>query len=133
MVGARELGETDALASTTVVCLSAATTLILASFFRAPQFPGVWWGWLCIVAIALVCTVIAMIAFFGALKRIGPAVASIASTLEPLVTVALAWVILGESLSAIQYLGGALVLGSAAWLARSDPPEELLAAKSGPE
>ena len=73
---------------------------------------------MCIVAIAVVSTVVAMIAFFGGLKRVGPAVASIASTLEPVVTVALAWIILGESLAPIQIVGGALVLGSAAWLAR---------------
>ena len=118
VVGARELGGTDALAATTVVCLSAAATLLIASLFRTPHFPGAWWGWLAIAAIAVVSTVVAMIAFFGALKRIGPAVASIASTLEPVVTVALAWIVLGESLAPVQIAGGALVLGSAAWLAR---------------
>ena len=109
---------TEWLASTTVVCLSAATTLLAASLFHEPRFPGAWWGWLNIAAIAGISTVIAMIAFFAGLKRVGPAVASIASTLEPVVTVVLAWIILGESLSAIQIAGGALVLGSAAWLAR---------------
>ena len=118
VVGARELADTDALAASTVVCLSAATTLIVAGLFRAPQLPGAWWGWLAIAAIAVISTVVAMIAFFGALKRIGPAVASIASTLEPVVTVVLAWIVLGESLAPIQIAGGALVLGSAAWLAR---------------
>ena len=118
LVGARELGGTDALAATTVVCLSAAATLAIASAFRAPQFPGAWWGWLAVAAIAGFSTVVAMIAFFAGLKRVGPAVASIASTLEPVVTVALAWVLLGESLAPIQVAGGALVLGSAAWLAR---------------
>jgi drug/metabolite transporter (DMT)-like permease len=119
VVGARELAHTDALASTTVVCLSAAATLIVVSFFRAPQFPGVWWGWLFVAAIAVLSTVVAIIAFFAGLKRVGPAVASIASTLEPVVTVALAWLILGESLAPIQIAGGVLVLGSAAWLARN--------------
>jgi len=118
VVGARELANTDALASTTVVCLSAAATLIAVSAFREPQFPGAWWGWLAIAAIAVISTVAAIVAFFGALKRIGPAVASIASTLEPVVTVALAWIVLGESLAPVQVAGGALVLGSAAWLAR---------------
>ena len=118
VVGARELARTDALASSTVVCLSAAATLLVACFFREPHLPGVWWGWLSIAAIAVVSTVVAMIAFFAALKRIGPAVASIASTLEPVVTVILAWLVLGEALAPIQVAGGALVLGSAAWLAR---------------
>jgi drug/metabolite transporter (DMT)-like permease len=119
VVGARELAGTDALASTTVVCLSAAATLLVASVFRTPQFPGVWWGWAAVGAIAVVSTVVAIIAFFAGLKRVGAAVASIASTLEPVVTVVLAWIILGESLAPIQVIGGAMVLASAAWLAKS--------------
>lgn len=118
IVGARELKDCDALSSTTVVCLSAAVTLGVASLFHAPRFPLVAWGWVPVVLIALVSTVAAILAFFAGLKRVGPATASIVSTLEPVVTVALAWGILGESLSTIQVLGGFLVLGSAAWLAR---------------
>jgi drug/metabolite transporter (DMT)-like permease len=119
VVGARELADTDALGSTTVVCLSAAATLVVASFFRAPQFPGIWWGWAAAGAIAIVSTVVAILAFFAGLKRVGAATASIASTLEPVVTVALAWLLLGESLSPIQFVGGTLVLASAIWLARA--------------
>lgn len=118
IVGARELRHTDALASTTVVCLSAAATLVVASLFQAPRFPDGASGWIPIALIALVSTVVAILAFFAGLKRVGPATASIVSTLEPVVTVALAWGILGESLSVIQVFGGILVLGSAAWLAR---------------
>ncbi len=118
IVGARELKDSDALASTTVVCLSAAATLGVVSLFQAPRFPAEASGWIPVVLIALVSTVVAILAFFAGLKRVGPATASIVSTLEPVVTVALAWGILGESLSAIQVLGGILVLGSAAWLAR---------------
>jgi drug/metabolite transporter (DMT)-like permease len=117
VIGARELKGTDALGSTTVVCLSAAVTLSLAGLLREPQFPGLWWGWAAIGAIAIVSTVVAIIAFFAGLKRVGPAAASIISTLEPLVTVGLAWSILGESLSLSQGIGGVLVLGGAALLA----------------
>jgi drug/metabolite transporter (DMT)-like permease len=118
VVGARELAGTDALASTTVVCLSAGASLAIASLFREPHFPGAWWGWIPVAAIALLSTVVAILAFFAGLKRVGPATASIASTLEPVVTVALAWLILGESLAPVQIAGGALVLASAIWLAR---------------
>ena len=69
-------------------------------------------------AIALVSTVIAIVAFFAGLKRVGPATASIVSTLEPVVTVTLAWLLFAESLSAIQGAGGALVIVAAAMLAR---------------
>lgn len=119
VVGARELARTDALASTTVVCLSAAAALALSAPFSEPRFPGVAWGWLAIGAIAIVSTVIAILAFFAGLKRVGPAVASIVSTLEPVVTVALAWLILGETLGTAQLAGGAVVLACAALLARS--------------
>jgi drug/metabolite transporter (DMT)-like permease len=122
VVGARELAGTDALASTTVVCLSAGATLALASLVREPQFPQIWWGWAAIAAIALVSTVVAILAFFAGLKRVGPAVASIVSTLEPVVTVALAWIVLGETLAPIQLVGGAMVLASAIWLTRTKPP-----------
>lgn len=118
VVGARELAGTDALASTTVVCLSAGTTLLFASVLREPQFPQIWWGWAAVVTIALVSTVVAILAFFAGLKRVGPAVASIASTLEPLVTVGLAWLILGETLAPGQLVGGILILVAAVSLTR---------------
>jgi drug/metabolite transporter (DMT)-like permease len=118
VIGARELGGTDALASTTVICLSAMATLAIASVFRAPQFPVVWWGWAAIGAIALVSTVVAILAFFAGLKRVGPSVASILSTLEPVVTILLAWIFLGEALGLIQLIGGALVLCAAIFLTK---------------
>ncbi|NJD88033.1 MAG: DMT family transporter [Betaproteobacteria bacterium] len=119
VVGARELARTDALASTTVVCLSAAAALALSAPFTEPRFPGAAWGWPAIGAIAIVSTVIAILTFFAGLKRVGPAVASVVSTLEPVVTVVLAWLILGETLGLAQLAGGAVVLACAALLARS--------------
>jgi drug/metabolite transporter (DMT)-like permease len=50
--------------------------------------------------------------FFAGLERVGPTVASILSTAEPLVTVALAFVVFGESLGTVQLAGGGLVLGA---------------------
>jgi drug/metabolite transporter (DMT)-like permease len=119
VVGARELGNTDVLASTAVVCLSAAMVLAIAALVGTPRFPGAWWGWAAVCAIAIISTVIAILAFFAGLKRVGPSAASIVSTLEPVVTVALAWFILGESFTGVQLAGGALVLGAAIWLARA--------------
>lgn len=119
VVGARELRGTDALASTTVVCLAAFTVLALATPLHAPRFPQGAAAWTATVAIALVSTVVAILAFFAGLKRVGASTASIVSTLEPVVTVALAFLVLGETLSGPQLVGGALVLGSALWLARN--------------
>ncbi len=119
LVGARELSRTDALAITTVVCLSAAATLGIASFFVETRLPGTWWGWASVAAIGLVGSVVAILAFFAGLKRVGPSTASVVSTFEPVFTAILAWLVLGETLTPAQLAGGALVVASAAWLARA--------------
>lgn len=71
-------------------------------------------GWLWVGCIALVSTVIAMLAFFAGLARTGPSTASILSTFEPVVTTALAALTLHELLTPVQLVGGVLVLGAAA-------------------
>ena len=73
-------------------------------------------GWFWLSCIAVVSTVVAMLAFFAGLKRTGPSTAAILSTFEPVVTTALAGLALGESLSAVQIVGGVLVLSAVAVL-----------------
>ncbi|MGY1617200.1 DMT family transporter [Geodermatophilus sp. SYSU D00691] len=73
-------------------------------------------GWLWLACIAVVSTVVAMLAFFAGLRRTGAATAAILSTFEPVVTAALAAVVLGEFLTPVQLLGGLLVLSSVAVL-----------------
>ena len=60
--------------------------------------------------LAVVSTVGAIALFFAGLRRVGPTAASILSTLEPVVTVLLAFAVFGESLGPAQLAGGALVL-----------------------
>jgi drug/metabolite transporter (DMT)-like permease len=68
------------------------------------------YGWL--AGIAVISTVGAIGLFFAGLERVGATAASILSTLEPVVTVALAFAVFGESLGPVQLLGGALVLAA---------------------
>ncbi|MET8121555.1 DMT family transporter [Micromonospora sp. NPDC005189] len=75
-----------------------------------------WRGWFWLACIAVVSTVVAMLSFFAGLKRTGPSTAAILSTFEPVVTSALATLVLGESLTPVQLAGGALVLSSVAVL-----------------
>ena len=76
--------------------------------------------------LAVVSTVGAIGLFFAGLRRVGPTAASILSTLEPVVTVALAFVAFGESLGPAQLAGGALVLaGRARRPYRSTHEEEI--------
>lgn len=67
-------------------------------------------AWIWAVLIAVVCTVLSIVAFFAGLATVGPSRAAIVSTLEPAVTVALAALILHERLSLEQVGGGALIL-----------------------
>jgi drug/metabolite transporter (DMT)-like permease len=103
-----------ALALSTLVCTGAAVTLTLGALAGGGLDPGAvsaeGYGWL--AAIAVVSTVGAVGLFFAGLRRVGPAAASILSTLEPVVTVGLAFAVFAESLGPAQVLGGALVLSA---------------------
>jgi drug/metabolite transporter (DMT)-like permease len=97
-----------------LVCTGAAATLTVAGAADGGLDPasvsatGLAW----LAGIAVVSTVGAVSLFFAGLERVGPTVASILSTAEPLVTVALAFVVFGESLGTVQLAGGGLVLGA---------------------
>jgi len=102
------------LALSTLVCTGAATTLTIGAAFAGDLDPGAvsaaGFGWL--GAIALVSTVGAVGLFFAGLQRVGPTAASILSTLEPVVTVVLAFIVFSESLGPVQLAGGVLVLAA---------------------
>jgi drug/metabolite transporter (DMT)-like permease len=78
-------------------------------------FASAGWGW--ILALALASTVLPISAFLAGLPKIGPSTASIVSTVEPIVSVGMAMLWFGESLGAIQFVGGALVLSAVVLLA----------------
>ena len=106
-----------ALQTSTVVIASAAAVFVVAALVRGPQWPQTPEGWIAVLAIALLSTVAAVTLYFAGLQRIGPTRASTLSTLEPLVTVTLAALVLGERIAPVQMAGGALILMAAALLA----------------
>jgi len=73
-------------------------------------------GCVWIACVAVVSTVVAMLAFFAGLRRTGPSTAAILSTFEPVVTTALAALTLNEFLTPVQLVGGLVVLSSVAVL-----------------
>jgi drug/metabolite transporter (DMT)-like permease len=111
------------LALSTLVCTGAAITLTLAAFGSGDLDPGgvSAAGFASLGGLAVVSTVGAIALFFAGLSRVGPTAASILSTLEPVVTVGLAFVVFAESLGPAQLAGGALVL-SAVLAIRIHPP-----------
>src|SRR5919201_3382605 len=100
------------MALAALVCSGAAVTLTAGSAAVGELRPGdltaAGWGWLgCLAAVS---TVGAISLFFAGLERVGPTSASILATIEPVVTVMLAFLVFGERLGAVQLAGGALVL-----------------------
>ncbi len=113
------LRDEDPFAAATVVMLAAAAVFGLGVVAEGPRFPASVAGWGCVLAIALVSTVMAMVGFFAGLKRLGASDAASLSTLEPVVTFILAAMFLDEPVTLIQVLGVALVLGAVVVLARA--------------
>jgi drug/metabolite transporter (DMT)-like permease len=70
-------------------------------------------GWLWVGLAAIVSTVLAVLFFLNGMQRVGPSTAAILSTLEPPVTVSLAFVTFGEALGALQLAGAFAVLAAA--------------------
>ncbi|QQE07694.1 DMT family transporter [Cupriavidus gilardii] len=123
IVGARLTPGVHPVATTTVVCVAAAVVYVGAALVRtaagmAPRFPADAGGWLALAAIALLSTVLAILTFFAGLQRLGAAQASMLSTLEPVVTVLLAALLLGEQIGMAQAIGGGLILAGVLWLTR---------------
>jgi drug/metabolite transporter (DMT)-like permease len=71
-----------------------------------------------VAVIAAIATVIPMVGLFAGIERIGAPTASIVSTFEPVVTVVLAGLVLGESLSLVEATGAACVIAAVRLLAR---------------
>src|SRR6185312_13865423 len=89
-------------------------------------------GWVWIACIAVMSTVMAMLAFFAGLRRTGPSTAAILSTFEPVVTTALAALTLNEFLTPVQLVGGLIVLSSVAVL-QLRPPRRPAASPPEPD
>jgi drug/metabolite transporter (DMT)-like permease len=97
-----------------LVCTGAAASLTVGSALLGELRPGeltaAGWGWL--ACLAVVSTVASIGLFFAGLRRVGPTTASILATVEPLVTVLLAFLVFGETLGVVQVVGGGFVLAA---------------------
>ncbi|MEV1067597.1 EamA family transporter [Streptomyces sp. NPDC050263] len=84
-------------------------------------------AWLLLAWIVLIATVVAYVTGVVSVRRLSPQVAGVVACLEAVIATVLAWVLLGEHLSAPQIVGGAVVL-LGAFIAQSSAP-----AKGSPE
>lgn len=111
VIGSKVLNRLNPLIATTyimagsalVYCVIALTTNTLSLSFSS----GVW---LAIGGIILISTVLGVGSFWMGVQLIGPSRTSIISTVEPLATVVMAWLLFDEMLSALQLSGGLLII-----------------------
>lgn len=121
IVGSRVIRKADAFSSSAVIMVSAGVVSCGLVAVHGGAWPATMAGWISIVAIALVSTVLGIVTFLEGLRRIGPANASMLSTLEPVVTVSLAAIVLGEAITFSRIVGGMMVLSAVTLLAKSEP------------
>ena len=72
-------------------------------------------GWLCLLTVGAVHTGITYCLYFSALKELPGQKTAILSYLDPLTAVMISVLILSEPISAVQILGGLLILGFTLW------------------
>ena len=72
-------------------------------------------GWVCLLIVGLFHTGITYCLYFSALKELPGQEAAILSYIDPLVAVLVSVFVLGESMTAVQIIGGGLILGFTLW------------------
>jgi drug/metabolite transporter (DMT)-like permease len=120
LTGSRLPAEITPTASSTVIITGAALSYAAVCAARGLRLPATPAGWGAALAIAIVCTVAAIFLFQAGLQRLGAVRASVYSTVEPAVTLALAAALLGERLTVLRIAGAALIIGAVLLLARAD-------------
>lgn len=120
VVSSRITARYSTLAATTVVVASSAVVFCIVTLLTSVKPPDSAAGWAAACGTAIVGTVIAILAFFGGLTRVGPVTTSTMGTLEPIVTVVLAASVLGERLKPYQIAGGVMVFVAVLLLSRAE-------------
>lgn len=118
IVGTNVMKHVSAIQSSAVIFASAGIVYGLLTLINGAHLPASNTGWLTMLGIIVISTIIPVTAFLAGLERIGPTNAAMLSTLEPVVTVLLAAWFFGEHLSPIILIGGGLILVAVVLLTR---------------
>jgi drug/metabolite transporter (DMT)-like permease len=107
--GAQEYG---ALAMTSTAVAFTVLALVSGSRFGPADIPAA--AWVPLLGIGVISTFVSILTFYEGTRRVGAAQASLISTVEPVWTVALAALVLGERLQPLQLVGGAVIVAQTA-------------------
>lgn len=117
VAGGRLMKQVSSVPATTVIMLSAGVAFGGLVTFRGFQPPHGTAGWAAVAATVL-CSIVAIVAFFAGLERVGATNSAILSTTEPIIIVLLAALLLGEPLEPLRIVGGLCILLAVVFLAR---------------
>ena len=120
IIGTHVLKRVSVVQSSVVIFTTAGAITGALMIVNGPQLPVTNTGWLAMLSIVFITTVLPIIAFLAGLERIGPTNAAMMSTLEPVVTVLLGAVWLNETLGPTTLLGGGLILIAVLLLTQSE-------------
>jgi len=120
IVGTNVMKHVSAVQSSAIIFASAGAVFGTLTFTNGIHFPASNSGWLAMLGIIVVSTIIPVVTFLAGLEIIGPTNAAMLSTLEPVVTVLLAAWLFGERLMPIVMVGGGLILIAVILLTRAE-------------
>jgi drug/metabolite transporter (DMT)-like permease len=124
IVGTNVMKHVSAAQSSAIIFASAGVVYGVLTFTNGAHFPASNSGWLAMLGIVTLSTIIPVVTFLAGLERIGPTNAAMLSTLEPVVTVLLAAWLFGERLMPIVMFGGGLILVAVIFLTRAELGKE---------
>jgi drug/metabolite transporter (DMT)-like permease len=101
--------------------ITSAILLVIAAIFDTRVIPQTWQGVAALTAMAFISQAGGQGLLAVALGRLPPVFSSLVIFLEAVAAALFGWVILGEALTLVQSLGGALIL-IGIWVARPKPP-----------
>jgi probable blue pigment (indigoidine) exporter len=90
---------------------STAALVVMAALLHAPHVPHSAIGWIGVFGVS-VCSTTSILALFASTIRIGAFRTALVMNMEPIVTTLLSVLVLGELLTPLQLLGGAIMLGA---------------------
>lgn len=122
------LPKIDLLTGVTIVMFGAATSFIIY-YFLAPSsvemsFPNNINGWISVVLLATVATVIPTATLYAGMKLIGTGKTAVLQTFEPVSSIVAGVVFLGEPLTMPRVIGAIFVIGAVGSLAASESRNE---------
>lgn len=116
-------GQTDMLRISAITTTGAVTLMVVLVLFTGVRMPQ-GDAWLYLGLLALISTALPVFALNAGIHKLGATRAAIIATCEPIFTAVLALIFLGEAIQPIQWVGGAVIIGSVILLQVRRPEPE---------